>query len=238
MVDDVVNRTKSFLITSQMFLLTANTFKEYPRDYAVQAFTRYLTDTHGITDQDILNKLVSLTFEDIEILIASCLMEAKYKWLERDLLSRPFIWSTFFSTLGIDNPYSHDSMDFFATTLKKFNDCEVLGYSILPPETISRYPINLVNNDGGYAWIFNCRGLSDMRISQQTSSLLQLVKDIPKGSTITLIPTNFTAEFHADVFKKQVINTARDISEPTDALIQDFDVRRADANPRMEVRLL
>lgn len=238
-VDDAVNSTKTFLISSKMFLSDSGTFAEYLREDIASSFIKYLVNINARLKDEIINQIKDLTFEDIEILIASCLQEEKYKWLEKDILLRPFIWSTFFSPLGIQNEYSRDAIDYFVTTLKKLDQCNALGYRIMPFEKISRYPINLVsNNDDGYGWIFNCKGLSDVRISEAVTTSLLNTDCIRKEIIITLFPTNCTAAFCADVFEKIIINAARKISDPVDNLSQDFDVTSPEARPSIRVNVL
>lgn len=238
-VSDAVNQTNNFLLSSQMFLSDNGTFVECMRENIASSFINYLFKINTEFKDIIIDQIKSLTFEEIEMFIASCLQEEKYTWLKKDILERPFIWSTFFSSLGIPGEYSKNSMDLFITTLKKIDQYGSFDYRIMPFEKISRYPINLIStNNDSYGWIFNCRGLSDVRISEDVSKSLLAADCIRKGSTITLFPTNCTAAFNADVFEKNILNAARRISDPTDNLSQDFDVTSPETRPRIRVNVL
>lgn len=238
-VNDAVNLTNNFLLSSQMFLSDNDTFVECERENITLSFIKYLFNINADFNGGIIDQIKALTFEDIEILIASCLQEEKYTWLKINILERPFIWSTFFSPLGIPSDHSKDSMDLFITTLKKIDQCGTFGYRIMPFEKITRYPINLIStNDDGYGWIFNCKGLSDVRIGEEVATSLLNTDCIRKGSTITLFPTNCTAAFCADVFEKIIINAARKISDPVNNLIQDFDVTSPETRPSIKVIVL
>jgi hypothetical protein len=239
MVDDAVNQTKTFLISSQMFLSKNGSFVEYTKDDIASLFTKYLVNINDSFKEETIAQIKALSFEDIEMLIASFLQEKKYIWLKRDILERPFIWSTFFSPLGIISDTSRNSMDFFITTLKKIDQCDTFGYRIIPFEKINRYPINLISNSNdGYGWVFNCKGLSDVRISEDVAALLLKTDYIRKGSVITLFPTNYTDAFCANDFEKNIINTGIEIFDPVNNLSQDFDVTSPEARPRIRVNVL
>lgn len=238
-VNDFVNASKTFLKNSCMYFSDDDTLIEYKREILASSFMKYIIDNYKDINESILGRVIALIFEDIEMFIASCLMEDKYKWLEIDVLKRPFIWASFFSSLGIPSIYSKDSIDLFATTIKKIDQCEALGYLIQPFETISMYPINLHSKeDNGYGWIFNCRGLSNHILSEKVSKAFQDIVGIPKGALITLFPTNCTAEFSADTFQKKILIAARDVSQPFDALSQDLDIRSPETRPKIRISAL
>lgn len=238
MVDDAVNQTRSFLLSSKIFLSNAGGSVEYTKDEIASSFISYLRNANADFKESIIDQIKALTFEDIEILIASCLQEEKYTWLKKEILSRPFIWSTFLKSLGIESDCACNAMDHFVTTLKKIDDCNALDYRIMPFESVSRYPINLISDNDGHGWVFNCKGLSDVRTCEQVAKLLRgLDANIRKGSTITLFPTNNTAAFSTDDFEKKIMRAAIEIFEPFNNLSQDFDITSPESRPRIRVNI-
>jgi hypothetical protein len=238
METDSVDTVKEFLISSKILTMKDNGFEECSKDVLSDRFTSYLKSKYVI-EEELLERLIALSFEQIEVFLASCLQEEKYFWLGRDLLSRPFIWSVFFSDLGITNAFSRNSVDLFVTVLNKLNECRALGFQILPPCGTAVYPINLTSpSDGNYGWIFNCKGLSDVAIAEQVSRFLSDVTALPQGRTITLFPTNCSSNFRAETFELNVRQTALCISDPKNAFNGNLDIRIPDSNPNIRVNPL
>jgi hypothetical protein len=229
LLNHVVNATRVFLIGCKMFVFEETRTREASKSEFMSFFRSDLTAKYADVSTESVEEF---TFEEIEIFIASCILEERYKWLDRNILSRPLIWSAFYSSLGVVNPYSNESIDFFVKCLRKLTECRTRGYLPMALKKIDEYPMNLIHQDGNkYGWLFNCKSLSDVIIAECIGRLISDGTDIRKGSSVTLFPTNYTSEFRLEIVRKAAIM----IDDPKDTSRKDYDVSDPKPSPFFEV---
>jgi predicted amidohydrolase len=189
-----VNMTDTLLHDSRTFFFSSE-YNELDGKYANESIKKLLEEKKIAIPEDCF---AQFTPEEIEIFIASCLLQEKYKWLEHDILSRPLIWLSFYHDI-IENQDAEDSVDYFSQCLDRMKTCEGQGYEPLPASTIRQYPINLKHKeDNSIAWLFHCRGLSADRIEAKVRDLLVRYVQKATKSRLRLFPIDSSGDLRID----------------------------------------
>lgn len=189
-IQHAANKTKTFLHSCKTFKFSTE-YEELSKEYFVKTFHNSVKEENKGDDiSDILENLSSFTPEETEMFVSSCLMEEKYKWLDREILIRPVIWLTFYKSI-IVNREAADSTNLFIQCLFFLRSCKDRGFLPFPMDKISNFPVNLKQEgNSAIGWLFHCKGLTSERVAIKSEELLSQLFNIRKTLKLSLFPIN------------------------------------------------